>query len=157
VATALAICATAWVSLIAWSPAGLAYPTTGSGTLARLVYRAGAGVCHQRPDRSFWRAGHPLPVCGRCYGLYVGGALGLLAAVGVRPRRQSSGRGYRRLLLAAAAPSLLVVAAEWSGLVAVGNGARAVSAMPLGGVAGWMVGVAALTMRTETRPTSAVR
>ena len=36
-------------------------------------------VCHQLPDRSFACFGHPLAVCHRCLGLYLGFLAGLLA------------------------------------------------------------------------------
>lgn len=46
----------------------------------------GYAVCHQLPDRTFWFAGRPLPLCARCSGQYLA-ALAALVAMGV------SGRG----------------------------------------------------------------
>ena len=46
--------------------------------LVVLIFAAGGLVCHQRPERSFFVDGHQLPVCARCTGLYLSGALGIL-------------------------------------------------------------------------------
>ncbi len=27
--------------------------------------------CHQQPDRSFWILNYPMPLCARCYGVYL--------------------------------------------------------------------------------------
>jgi uncharacterized membrane protein len=40
--------------------------------------RAGFAVCHQIPERTFWIAGRPLPLCARCSGTYLGALAGLL-------------------------------------------------------------------------------
>lgn len=47
------------------------------GLLAPLGYGVFAQVCHQIAERSFQLAGHPLAVCHRCFGFYVGFTLGL--------------------------------------------------------------------------------
>ena len=44
------------------------------------VYLTGSLLCHQRPERSFSLWGAQMPVCARCAGLYLGGALGVLVA-----------------------------------------------------------------------------
>ena len=49
--------------------------------LTLAVYQAGSLVCHQRPERSFHLAGVQLPVCARCFGLYLSGAVGLACRV----------------------------------------------------------------------------
>jgi uncharacterized membrane protein len=41
-------------------------------------------VCHQQPDRSFFLLGGSVAVCLRCFGIYLGAAVGLLFHV---PRR----------------------------------------------------------------------
>ena len=50
-----------------------------AGSWLRWTY---APLCHQLARRSLELAGHPLAVCARCTGLYLGGLLGLLWAVG---------------------------------------------------------------------------
>jgi hypothetical protein len=79
---------------------------------ASALYFAGARLCHQRPDRTIHLAGCPMPVCGRCAGLYAGAPIGLVAAalVSFSPRR-----GARRGLALAAVPTALTLAAEWTG------------------------------------------
>jgi uncharacterized membrane protein len=42
----------------------------------RCLEISGGFVCHQIPERSFVVDGHPLPLCARCTGLYLGTALG---------------------------------------------------------------------------------
>lgn len=49
----------------------------GASGAARFFYAVFAPVCHQIPDRCFVLNGHPLAVCGRCLGIYVGFAVGL--------------------------------------------------------------------------------
>ncbi len=47
---------------------------SGISCLSYLFFRP---ICHQDPARSFWLAGVPLPVCARCFGIYLGAFLGL--------------------------------------------------------------------------------
>ena len=109
---------------------------------AALVYGAGARVCHQRPDRSFWIHGRPMPVCARCTGLYASAALAaplaLFLAAGL------SGRRARYLVAAAALPTLITWGLEMAGLAHPPNIVRAVAALPLGFAAAWLV-IATLT------------
>jgi Predicted membrane protein len=100
-----------------------------------LVRMAGALVCHQRIDRSFLLFGEPMPVCARCTGIYLSGALGATAAW---LTVQSSPRHTRAVILAAAAPTLVSVAVEWAGLMQPGNSVRALAALPVGAACGWI-------------------
>jgi len=67
-------------------------------------------LCHQQPGRSFWIAGAPMAVCGRCLGIYIGAAIGLLVS-GRKP-------GTWRLKAVLASLALLAadVLSEWLGL-----------------------------------------
>ena len=106
-----------------------------SPLITAAVYATGALICHQRPERSFHAGAARLPVCARCTGLYLSGACGALAgwlSVAAIPRRT------RLVLIAAALPTAVTWIVEWSGLAQVGNVARAVAALPLGGVTGWL-------------------
>jgi hypothetical protein len=129
-------------------------PAAGARTVvAALVDLAGARVCHRRPERSFHLHGQPMPVCGRCTGLYVSGAVGLVAAgVWRRPRiagQRSGARPMRWLptlepraagLAAAAMPTILTWTLEVTGLWNPGTPLRAMAALPLGATAGWLLG-----------------
>jgi uncharacterized membrane protein len=44
----------------------------GHGAAGWALRRLFAPLCHQEPERSFYVAGHPLAVCARCAGIYVG-------------------------------------------------------------------------------------
>ena len=84
----------------------------GAGT----IYLAGRVVCHQRPERSFVAAGHPLPVCARCTGIYAAVPLACLLAVALpagRGRRLWAWAGTPRGILVAALPTAASVAVEW--------------------------------------------
>lgn len=109
-----------------------------------FVYAAGALVCHQRPDRSFFLSGQQLPVCARCTGLYVSAAVALLAWWGVRALRQRppipfTPNGALRAIAIAALPTAI----SWtSGVLGIWDGTnftRAVLAIPLGVTAGAVV------------------
>lgn len=58
-----------------------------NGRAASLLHEFFAPVCHQIAERSFHLAGHPLAVCHRCFGFYVGFTLGLAVLPQVRPFR----------------------------------------------------------------------
>jgi hypothetical protein len=159
----------AWATLLAaavvWAALVLSAPLLGQVTaggrgpaaVAAGVYLSGRLVCHQRPERSFHLLGAQLPVCGRCTGLYVAAAAGILLALAMRPREKNRpgprsqpalgggtnegvevAQGARPRvawstgLLAASVPSVLTLAFEWSGAWPVSNVIRAAAAAPLG-------------------------
>jgi uncharacterized membrane protein len=134
-ALAIALCsaAVAWtaaVFFVAFDPGSHAPPE-----LTAAVHAVGSLVCHQRPERSFHANHRRFPVCARCTGLYVSGAAGAIVGwvgLAVRPRRA------RLMIILAAAPTILTLAAEWSGIAGSSNLVRALSALPLGGAAGWL-------------------
>ncbi len=101
-----------WVLLpLSLAAAALAVPyllSRGFLSMAFVLHLGFALVCHQRPERCFWIFGAPVAVCARCLGIYLGAALGLLIHI--------SRRIALRLLLAAAAISLIDWTAEISGL-----------------------------------------
>ncbi len=106
-----------WLAAIVAAPHGL---QAASGAAVRLsagaVYLAGRAVCHQRPERSFRMAGHPLPVCARCTGIYAAAPLACLLALlvpGGRRRRLWAWGGTPRGILLAASPAAISVAIEW--------------------------------------------
>jgi len=106
-----------WLAAIVAAPHGLhAAPLAPMRIGAGVVYLAGRVVCHQRPERSFVAAGHPLPVCARCTGVYAAAPLACLLALlvpGGRARRAWAWAGTPRGIVFAAAPTVVSVAVEW--------------------------------------------
>lgn len=106
------------------------------GFAAAFAYSAGAIVCHQLPERSFFLAGRQLPVCARCTGLYFGVALGLIGWLAIR-RARASGRGLQpRRALTVIWICGLPTAISWAtgvlGWWDSSNATRAVLALPFG-------------------------
>lgn len=132
----LTVGALAWSVVILAAPVALASAATVGP--ATLVYATASRICHQRPERSFRRAGRQMPVCARCTGLYVSGAAGALLAWGIRARRLPARTPHMRtILLLAALPTAATFTLEVLEGMAVSNAARAAGAMPLGVAAGW--------------------
>jgi uncharacterized membrane protein len=129
-AIALTVGAFVWVAALC-----VAAAQYGSGVFPSLVYGAASLICHQRPERSFVFAGAQFPVCARCAGLYVSGALGALLAW---LSRGTAPQSTRQLLLFAAIPTVATIPIEWLGLSALSNAVRAGAAVPLGALSGWM-------------------
>jgi uncharacterized membrane protein len=101
--------------------------------LAGALYAAGSLICHQLPERSFHVQSFQLPVCARCFGLYVGGAIGTLA-VALVPRlagRPSSARTRMLMTALAAVPTAGTVVLEHGLGAPLSNAIRALAAVPL--------------------------
>lgn len=99
--------------------------------VAALIYACGSLVCHQRPERSLATCGRQWPVCGRCAGLYLGGAAGVvLAAAGIG--RRGTWRQWRARVLAAAVPTAVLWLVETLGLLDPGTAIRLGLAVPPG-------------------------
>jgi uncharacterized membrane protein len=133
VARFLTSAAILWAAAIFLAP--VAHARHAGGRLPETVRIAGSLVCHQRVERTFWIGGSPMPVCARCTGIYLSGALGALAAwlsVPVMPRRT------RKAILAAAVPTAVTIGVEWAGVMQPGNAMRAVAAVPIGAACGWI-------------------
>jgi len=145
-AAGLTCAAVAWLTLVLTAPVALSRGRVPVLTLA--VYYAGSLVCHQRPERSFHLAGVQMPVCARCFGLYLAGAAGLTVAW--RGRRTLSSREVRALLAVAALPIVTTVALEWLGALETSNIQRMVTGLPLGFAAGVVV------VRSLARPGDAL-
>ena len=135
-AAILTIGAIAWSAALFLAPHALTGGSPRFASAAATLYQAAGLICHQRPERSFHLAGAQQPVCARCTGLYVSGAVALVAwLVSRRPRMP---RRTRVIIAAAAIPTALSVALEFIGLLHSSNTLRAVSALPLGAAAGWI-------------------
>jgi len=136
-AAALTVGAVLWSAALVAAPAILAHGPTALVPAAATVYAAAGFICHQRPERSFHIAGIQLPVCARCFGLYLsamaGAVVGMIAAGAV----PGAMRG-RMILGATALPTALTFALEVLGLAHPSNMARAIAAIPLGAAGGWI-------------------
>lgn len=132
-AFSLTLAALLWTAVLVAAPAALAHPAL-AGTSA-VVYAGSSRICHQRPERSFHLAGMQLPVCARCFGLYLAGALGAAAAWS---SRRGPGPQTRVVLAAAAMPTAVTWVLEAAGLAGFSNTTRAVAALPLGVAGGWV-------------------
>jgi uncharacterized membrane protein len=104
-----------------------------------VVYAAASRVCHQLPDRSFASAGVQWPVCARCSGLYLAAPLGALAAWRWRPRSSAGEDRARWWLVAASVPTALTLGVQWLGLEEPANLTRALAALPLGTMIGFVL------------------
>ena len=134
-AVAVTCASLAWVTMILAAPLALSRARVPVLTLA--VYQAGSLVCHQRPERSFHLAGMQLPVCARCFGLYLSGAIGLTLAS--RRRRAFSTHAVRLFLGLAALPIAATVGLEWLGAIQTSNTQRLLTGLPLGFAAGVVI------------------
>jgi uncharacterized membrane protein len=133
--TAAAVC---WTLILLLAPIALSRGHSHFAPPAALVYEASGRICHQRPERSFKVGGVQQPVCARCFGLYASGAAGALLAWAVARRRPASSRD-RLLLAVCAAPTALTWGLEYLGIAYPSSITRAVAAVPLGLVAGFIV------------------
>lgn len=157
-AGAVAAAASLWLCLLVLSPYWLSgTPTSGVRfRAAAFVYQAGALVCHQRPDRSFHAWGVQLPVCARCFGLYLSAAAGAAwAAIAALQRRDQSRidwtlRAWRRALAVVAVPTGLSVGLEVAAIWPQTSLVRAVAALPAGFVVGWFIASHAAPRPTTT-------
>jgi len=130
---------------------------------AFVVYGAGSVLCHQLPARSFHLWATQLPVCARCTGIYVGGAIAAVARlVWLKPEPTYFGNGSaatyfrnaasvlqpdeahrtrraRWLLATAFLPTAATLAFEWTTGDVPSNVVRALAGLPLGAAAAWIM------------------
>ena len=143
--TCLAVVWSGW--LVATPVVAAASPTGAALVAVAATYRAGSLICHQQADRSFHIRDVQTPVCARCSGLYGGGAIGAIIALGWMRRRSRRAPGsaglqtnLRRVLLGAAAPTVALWALEHAVGTDISNLVRCAGAVPLGAaVAGFVV------------------
>jgi uncharacterized membrane protein len=132
---ALTTAAFVWLAAVIGSPIALAH--NRMHVLAFATYEIGSRICHQRPERSFHLNAVKMPVCARCFGLYLSGALGL--AVATIGRRGLTGTAAKVGVVAAALPIAVTIIAELLGAGTPSNAARMLTGLPLGLVAGMAI------------------
>jgi uncharacterized membrane protein len=117
----------------------------GHPFLGAVVYNGFSATCHQIPERSFHFEGFPLAVCARCFGLYAGGAAGVLFYPLARglARRDAPGRAW---LLAAAVPTTVDFALGFFGVWENTHLSRFLTAVVLGATVAFYVVPAALDL-----------
>jgi hypothetical protein len=142
---ALLAATTLWGGGLVAAPYALTHEHVSRGVqrLAVAAYGVGRVVCHQRPERSFVAWTLPLPVCARCAGLYAGAPLGVLFGLVASGRWRFARRRHpletaRRGLVIASVPMLVSVVLEFGAGLAVPGWVRAVTALPLAAVVGWV-------------------
>lgn len=134
------LCAAAlgWALVLPLAPVCIA----AAPDVAWVPYAIGRLVCHQQPDRSFVTAGVQWPVCGRCAGLYLSGALGVLGVLAaprlVKPA-MAAADVWRAVFVAAALPTLVSWGAERVDWWSFTSETRALLALPLGLTTGALV------------------
>jgi uncharacterized membrane protein len=149
-AAILPAAACVWILVLVVAPIALSRGVAPLGTVA--MYRSASIVCHQKTERSFTVAKMQMPVCARCFGLYLAGGAGAFAAFVFGRRRPSPNVHAVRMVLAAAAVPLLVsVGLEWFGVIQGSNVSRFASALPLGLSAGWWLQRTVLDSSPESR------
>jgi uncharacterized membrane protein len=148
VAASVAWCAALPLGSAAAAAAGSAW----SRALALVVYAAGASVCHQLSERSFFLWAVQMPVCARCTGVYVGAALAALAGC-VRPMPVPAQRYARLMLVAASVPAILSLVYEWTSGDVPANWIRGMTGMLLGAAVGHLIvtAVAEIDQRSPER------
>ncbi|MCA1594427.1 MAG: DUF2085 domain-containing protein, partial [Acidobacteria bacterium] len=110
----------------------------GHTFLSQVIYNGFSAACHQMPERSFHAGGFPLAVCARCFGLYVGGAAGVLFYPLARglTRRDAPARVW---LLLAALPTTVDFALGFFGVWENTHLSRFLTAVLLGAVAAFFI------------------
>ena len=148
-APAVAAGAAAWLLLLITAPV-LTTPIAG------VLYAGGALICHQLPERSFHLQGIQLPVCGRCFGLYGGAAVGSAIGVAGFARRWLArhpllwARSVKLVATGAAAvPTLATFVLEWGLGWPLSNAVRAIAALPFGFAVALVVVSALATVHYE--------
>ena len=66
-----------WFLIILSCPLAIHFGFAGDTTF-KLIYFVFKFICHQLPERSYFIWGIQMPVCARCFGIYLGMILGLL-------------------------------------------------------------------------------
>jgi uncharacterized membrane protein len=104
---------------------------SGHNGAAVAIYRVFSRVCHQISERSFFVEGHPLAVCARCWGLYLGFAIGASIYPLLRPL-QNTESPDRVWLLAAAVPTAIDYGLGFFGIFENTHTSRFITASLLG-------------------------
>lgn len=116
--------------------------------IIEIIYATGGLICHQRPERSFLLDGHQFPVCARCTGLYLSGAIGIAGWLALKMARRWTSLPFdpglaKRMVLISAMPTAVSLMTGVLGMWDGSNLTRAMLAVPLGASAGAVVAAVA--------------
>jgi uncharacterized membrane protein len=107
-----------------------------SASAGAIVYLFFSPICHQIPERSFAFLGHPVAVCHRCSGIYLGLFLGSLIENSFMHR---SPRIRRIWVLSGMTPLLLDLILPLTGIWAGTYLIRFLTGLIFGITGGWLV------------------
>ncbi|HKR59001.1 MAG TPA: DUF2085 domain-containing protein [Pyrinomonadaceae bacterium] len=124
----------------------------GHEQIAGAIYQSFRHVCHQLPERSFFIDDHPLAVCARCIGIYLGFAAATVAYPLVKSLRQTH-TPHRKWLFIAAALLFIDWSIEFFGIAHNTHSSRFLTGALLGATAVFYVipGLMELSLRTWGR------
>ncbi len=146
----VAVTASWMLSLLgATALAGLAHPGLAAYLFSSTVFLTGSLLCHQRPERSFHWWGAQVPVCARCFGIYLGAALSAVA-IAVTGASVRHPRDAKTFVLAALTPTALTLVYEWTTGNMPGHWVRAGSGVLLGALVTLVIAEAGTWMSIET-------
>ena len=106
-----------WFVSIWAAPLLVASPYNFLKYIGTAIYFFMDPVCHQLPQRSLFIAGLPMPVCGRCFFIYLGGTITVGAAVFRKQLHTWPARIYGALLFIIAVEFILnkwIFQSEWA-------------------------------------------
>ena len=146
------------ILVLVWIAGIVSYPLLmaagGDSTLLSLLARAYGRVCHQLDDRSFHIAGHPLAVCSRCFGIYVGYLAGLIVYPFTRSLTQTE-LPHRSWLIVALVPIAVDFAGGYLGIFENTLASRALTGLVAGAAGAFytlpgLVSLAASLFKVQT-------
>ncbi len=106
--------------------------------LAGFIFLFFSPICHQNPDRSFHLMGHPLAVCSRCSGIYIGFLLGVIIYPFFKGFNRKS-LAPRWVLVAGMLPTIFEFVLSRCGIIGSGLFFRSITGLILGGVTAFYV------------------
>jgi len=123
---------------------------SGHKWASALLYALFSPVCHQIPERSFAFFGHSWAACQRCSGIYFGLLLGSVVPFATDSILQSP-RLRRLWVICGAAPLVIDVMLQWSGIRTNTAVSRFLTGLLFGAMLSFLVLPALAEFREEAR------
>lgn len=137
-----------WCSLIFLTPVLQCKGANGQEVSA-LIFRFFSPICHQNPARSLSLCGHVFPVCGRCFGIYIGFLFGTIVYPIFRGWNDST--PHIRWLAWTTLPSLIDFILSITGLAVIHNQVRFAAGLILGAAAAFYVAPAMFQLSVHSK------